>query len=264
MADDIPAWSYDKRGEGNAVAAGDPSLADRLFDKLLDRIQSGAMPPDSRFPTQKEIAEQERVSRTVVREAVARLTARGLTRSRQGLGVFVSANAGYRAFQIMPDELAELSEVIKLLEMRLAIEAEMAAYAAARRTTADITALIEALRRMDACQDDVAAAAAADRDFHTAIARATQNDYYVRLVDFIGLRLVPARDLYLRDQPPQAHADYAALVRAEHEAILDAIIRMDPVTAREAARRHMQESLTRHSRLSAAFAMARAVGANDR
>lgn len=245
------------------MPAGDPSLADQLFNKLLDRIQSGAMPPNSRFPTQKEIAAEEQVSRTVVREAVARLTARGLTRSRQGLGVFVSSNAAYRAFQIMPDELAELSEVIKLLEMRLAIEAEMAAYAAARRTTADITALIGAVRRMDAADADIEAAAAADRDFHIAIARATQNDYYVRLIDFIGARLVPARDLYLRDQPPQAHADYAALVRAEHEAILDAIIRMDPMTAREAARRHMQESLTRHSRLSTDFALRHAVGAND-
>jgi len=245
------------------VPADESSLADQLFNKLLDRIQSGAMPPNSRFPTQKEIAADEQVSRTVVREAVARLAARGLTRSRQGLGVFVSTNAAYRAFQIMPDELTELAEVIKLLEMRLAIEAEMASYAAARRTTSDIGALMAALQRMEAHHDDVEAAAAADRDFHAAIARATQNDYYVRLIEFIGMRLVPARDLYLRDQPQQAHADYAALVRGEHEAILDAIIRMDSPSAREAARRHMQESLTRHSRLSTAYALRRAESAVD-
>jgi len=98
---------------------------------------------------------------------------------------------------------------------------------------------------------DPIAAARADAAFHLAIARATQNDYYVRFVDFLGLRMVPPRNLYLRDQPEEVHQDYASRVHHEHEAIIEAIIRMDPARAREAARHHMQESLTRHSMLSA-------------
>ncbi|MDP1026578.1 FadR/GntR family transcriptional regulator [Sphingomonas sp. KR1UV-12] len=226
------------------------SLTDTLFTKLERQIASGDMPPGSRFPTQKEIAEHEAVSRTVVREAVARLEAQGLTVSRQGSGVFVADTARYRAFQITREELGELSDVIKLLEMRLAIETEMAALAAARRTTEDIAAMRDALRRMATMRDAPVEAAAADADFHLAIARATKNDYYVRLIDFLGVRLVPPRNLYLRDQPPEEHHAYAAKVRGEHDAILDAIVRMDSNRARHAARRHMQESLTRHSELS--------------
>lgn len=233
------------------------SLSDSLFRKLEGRITSGEMAPGSRFPTQKEIAETEKVSRTVVREAVARLASQGLTTSRQGSGVFVAETAPYRAFQVTRDELGELADVIKLLEMRLAVETEMASLAAARRTTADIADIRDALRHMEDVGDDPEAAARADSAFHLAIARATQNDYFVRLVDFLGVRLVPPRNLYLRDQPSEAHADYAAKVRGEHDALLDAIVRMDSAKAREAARHHMQESLSRHSQLSETTRMRR-------
>ena len=227
------------------------SLADELFIKIEARIRSGELVPGARLPTQKEIADSERVSRTVVREAVARLTAHGLTVSRQGSGVFVADTAQYRAFQITPEELNELADVIKLLEIRLGVETEMAGLAAARRTTADIGAIQEALQDMVEQETDSVAAAKADRAFHLAIARATQNDYYVRFAEFLGLRLVPPRNLYRRDQPQSAQVAYSSKVHAEHQAIVDAIVRMDTARAREAARHHMQESLTRHSMLSA-------------
>ena len=227
------------------------SLADELFIKIEARIRSGELVPGARLPTQKEIADSERVSRTVVREAVARLSAQGLTVSRQGSGVYVADSAQYRALQITPEELNELADVIKLLEIRLGVETEMAGLAAARRTTADIGAIQEALQNMVDQENDPVAAAKADRAFHMAIARATQNDYYVRFAEFLGMRLVPPRNLYLRDQPESAQIAYSAKVHAEHQAIVDAIIRMDTARAREAARHHMQESLTRHSMLSA-------------
>jgi len=226
------------------------SMADTLFAKLEARIRSGEMPPGSRFPTQKEIAEEEKVSRTVVREAVARLEAQGIAVARQGSGVFVTEDARYRAFQITRDEMGELADVIRLLEVRLAVEAEMAAFAASRRNLDDIAALRAALRDMAAVADDPVASAAADTRFHTAIARASQNDTFVRLIDFLGVRLVPPRSLYLRHQPAEAHRAYVDKVRLEHEAIVDAIVRMNPAAARDAARTHMQESLGRHSELS--------------
>jgi|SRR5581483_2512756 len=229
----------------------DESLTEELFAKMEARIRSGELEPGTRLPTQKEIADSEKVSRTVVREAVARLTAQGLTVSRQGSGVFVADTAQYRAFQITPEELNELADVIKLLEIRLGVETEMAGLAAARRTTADIGAIQQALQNMVEQESDPVAAAKADRAFHMAIARATQNDYYVRFADFLGMRLVPPRNLYLRDSPQSAQVAYSAKVHAEHQAIVDAIVRMDTVRAREAARHHMQESLTRHSMLSA-------------
>jgi GntR family transcriptional repressor for pyruvate dehydrogenase complex len=235
-------------GEDNVRTS---SLTDDLFAKIEARIRLGELAPGTRLPTQKEIALAENVSRTVVRESFARLTAQGLTTSRQGSGVFVAENAGFRAFQISPDELSELADVIKLLEMRLGVETEMAGLAAARRTTQDIGDIQEALQDIAEASQDPFEAAKADARFHLAIARATQNDYYVRLIDFLGIRLVPPRNLYLRDQDEHAHHAYADKVHHEHQAVVEAIVRMEPARAREAARHHMQESLTRHSMLSA-------------
>ena len=227
-----------------------PSLTDALFAKFEARITSGEMPAGSCFPSQKEIAEAEEVSRTVVREAVARLEAHGFAISRQGSGVYVPDTVRYRAFQVTRDELSELSDVVKLLEMRLAIETEMAALAASRRSMSDISAMRAALRRMAEVGDDAAASAEADSEFHMTIAKATQNPYYLRLIEFLGVRLVPPRNLYLRDKPARAQRAYVAKVHQEHESIIDAIVRRDPTRARKAARRHMQESLNRHTKLS--------------
>ncbi|WP_294392604.1 FCD domain-containing protein [uncultured Sphingomonas sp.] len=226
------------------------SLADALFMKLEAQIRSGDMAPGTRMPTQKDIAEQQRVSRTVVREAMARLEAQGLTVARQGSGVFVSNDAAFQAFQIARHEITELADIVRLLEVRLSVEAEMAAFAAARRTLDDIAAMRGALHDMAAVADDAVASAAADTRLHMAIARATQNDTFVKLIEFLGVRLVPPRSLYLRNQPPHAQQAYVEKVRAEHEAIVDAIVRMNPAGARDAARHHMQESLSRHTELS--------------
>ena len=225
------------------------SLTDTLFQKLEAQIRSGALAPGSRLPTQKDIAENEHVSRTVVREAVARLEAQGIAVARQGSGVFVSDDARYEAFQVRREEVNELADVIRLLEVRLAVESEMAAFAASRRTIDDVSAMRQALRAMEAVADDPAASAAADARFHAAIAQATRNDMFIRLVDFLGVRLVPPRNMYLGDKPPEAHREYVLKVRAEHEAIFDAIVRMNAQAAREAARHHMQESLSRHAEL---------------
>lgn len=226
------------------------SLADDLYAKLERSILTGSLTPGERLPTQKVVADEAGVSRTVVREAMARLEAQGLAVARRGSGVFVSDMARYRAFQVTPAELSRVSDVIRLLETRLAIESEMAALAAARRTTEDIAEMRAALQRMAEVSDDPLAAAEADMAFHLAIARGTRNDYFVRLIEFLGARLVPPRNLYLHDKSPEENEAYVAKVRTEHDAILNAIVRMDVDRARTAARAHMQESLSRHSELS--------------
>lgn len=226
------------------------SLSDAIFRKFERSIISGDMQPGARFPSQKEICATENVSRTVVREAIARLAAQNLVTTRQGSGVFVSRSAGLRAFQVSPEELSTLDEVIRLLEMRLAVETEAAGLAAARRTSSDIDAIHDAFDRIEAVRADQDRAAQADAAFHLAIARATHNDYFTRIIDFFGARLVPPRRLSVGERDEAADKAYADKVRAEHQAIIDAIIRMDIGKAREAARNHMQESLSRHRELA--------------
>ncbi len=221
------------------------SLADSLVHKLEQRISAGELAPGSRFPTEKVITEEFGVSRTVVREAFARLSARGLLVSRRGSGAFVADDANYRAFQVTSDELAAIEDVLKLLEMRMGFETEMAQLAAERRSQDDLIAMRAALIAMEE-STDVDGSVAADAAFHAAIAGATGNVYYTRFTDFLGIRLVPSRRLYLQADDPVRHAAYAATINRDHLAIYTAIEAQDPVKARRAARRHMQKSFERY------------------
>ncbi len=221
------------------------TLADDLVRQFERSIAAGEMPPGSRFPTEKSITDSAGVSRTVVREAFARLAARGLLVSKQGSGAYVAQSARYQAFQVTPEEMGDVDDVLKLLEMRMALEAEMADLAARRRTVADIA---EMRRCNDRMRDsiDIDEAVTADMAFHHAIAAATRNDYYLRFMDFLGVRLVPPRRLYLRDRADTEHRAYARGIYRDHDAILGAIEAGNPTRARAAARRHMQKSLDRH------------------
>jgi len=225
------------------------SLANQLVRTFEQRIDSGELPPGARFPTEKAIMATVGVSRTVVREAFARLAAQGLLISRRGSGAFVAENARYRAFQVAPEEMREVEDVVKLLEMRVALETEMAGLAAQRRTDEDLARLSDCLDRLRA-NDDVDRAVEADVAFHAAIALATHNEYYSRFMEFLGIRLVPRRSLYLRHQPGDLTTAYARTIHRDHEAIYTAIVAQDPARARRAARRHMEKSLERHRNLA--------------
>lgn len=229
------------------------SLADDLVRQFEHRIERGEMPAGSRFPTEKAITESFGVSRTVVREAYSRLAARGLLVSRRGSGAYVPEGAQYRAFQVTPDEVSEIDDVLRLLEMRMGFEIEMAGLAAERRTDADLAAIGKALAAMDA-STDVDGSVAADAAFHAAIARATGNGYFVRFTQFLGVRLVPSRRLYLQGSNPRQHQQYARTINRDHAAIHAAIAAGDPAAARRAARQHMLRSIARYEKLKAAGA----------
>ena len=224
------------------------SLADDLVHRFEEQIEKGGMPPGSRFPSEKAITQDFGVSRTVVREAFARLAARGLLVSRRGSGAYVAEDAQYRAFQVTPDEVAEIEDVLELLEMRMGFEVEMADLAARRRSDADLAEIRRACAAMDS-STDVDTSVAADAAFHAAIARATGNDYYLRFTDFLGVRLVPSRRLYLQGSDARSHQHYSQVINKDHEAIYAAIEAGDPVAARRAARRHMQKSIARYQDL---------------
>ena len=225
------------------------TLADDLVRQFERSIEGGEMPPGSRFPTEKSVTDSAGVSRTVVREAFARLAARGLLESRRGSGAYVPAAARYRAFQVTPEEMRDVDDVLKLLEMRMALEAEMSDLAARRRSDADVA---EMRRWNDLMRDslDIDQAVTADMAFHRAIAAASGNDYFLRFMDFLGVRLVPPRRLYLQDRAEAQHLAYSRSIYRDHDAILVAIEAGNGPRARAAARRHMQKSLDRHRSLT--------------
>jgi GntR family transcriptional repressor for pyruvate dehydrogenase complex len=218
------------------------SLTDRVTSALAQLIREGEFPPKSRLPTETDMGLRFGVSRTVIREAVSRLKSEGLVESRQGVGVFVRGSSMDAPFRIDPQAVDSLRAVLQVAELRRGLESEMAALAAERRTDAQLNEIRQALQAIET-EEARGQGVAADMAFHRAIARATDNPHYLALWDFVGQFLRRAMTVTRANEARDP--TYTAQVRAEHEAIVDAIASGDPEAARAAARRHMEMAADR-------------------
>ncbi|HET7669205.1 MAG TPA: GntR family transcriptional regulator, partial [Burkholderiales bacterium] len=121
--------------------ASEAKLSRRLFEQLAAEIKSGRLAPGSRLPTEQELTRAARVSRTVVREAVAALRAEGLVITRQGVGAFVSAEPQRAPFRIEPERMQSLDDILAVMELRLGVEIESAGLAAERAGKPQVRAI---------------------------------------------------------------------------------------------------------------------------
>ena len=230
-----------------ALATARPLAAERLSDRLAaelrQRIDSGALQPGERLPTELALAAQFAVSRTVVREAVSRLRSSGLLVARQGSGVFVAPPGAARSLDFDAAVLADLAGVLDVVEVRRALESEVAALAAQRASAAQRRAIEQALQRVDASVASGSAAVDADLAFHQAIAEASGNGQFPRLLRHL--------EQYLRDAMAVTRTneslkpEFMDQVRSEHRAIADAIQQRQPEAARAAAAEHMRQAARR-------------------
>src|SRR4051812_5621257 len=124
-------------------------LSRGLFEQLAEQIRSGRLAPGERLPTEQALTRAARVSRTVVREAVAALRAEGLVITRQGVGAFVSAEPQRAPFRIEPEHLRSVDDILNVMELRLGVEIESAGLAAERASKANVRAISAALHGIE-------------------------------------------------------------------------------------------------------------------
>ncbi len=215
-------------------------LSDRLAVLLGEQIDSGALRPGDRLPTEAQLAGAHGVSRTVVREAVHQLKSRQLVVSRQGSGVFVAPTPTNQPLAFDPAVLGSVQAVVHVVELRRVIEAEMAGFAAERATRMQIAALRRALKAIDMAAAAGHDGVAEDLAFHRTIGEATGNPQFTLLLGFLeqylreGMRITRGNEA--------RRLDFMQAVRIEHGAIVDAIAARDPTLARRRAREHMAHS----------------------
>ncbi|RZI92734.1 MAG: FadR family transcriptional regulator [Variovorax sp.] len=212
-------------------------LSDRLALRLIGQIESGALRPGDRLPTEQQLALAHGVSRTVVREAVHQLKSRALVVSRQGSGVYVAQTPTNLPLAFDPSVLESVQSVVHVVEVRRVLEGEIAALAAERATRSQVAALRRALKAID-----VAAAAghdgvAEDLAFHRVIGESTGNPQFRLLLGFLeqylreGMRITRGNE--------SRRLDFMEAVQLEHRAIVEAIAARDPVAARHHATQHL-------------------------
>jgi DNA-binding FadR family transcriptional regulator len=226
-------------------------LSRGLFEQLAEQIKGGRLAPGARLPTEQELTRAARVSRTVVREAVAALRAEGLVVTHQGVGAFVSAEPQRAPFRIDPERMQSLDEILKVMELRLGVEIESAGLAAGRASRAQVRAIAVALHAIDPAAAGGKTAVDEDLALHRAIAEATGNAEFPRFLQFIGRHLIPRRTVSGLPEQMGGRRAYLTLIQEEHRRIYQAIESRDPKGARDAMRRHLTRSLERYRRLAA-------------
>lgn len=214
------------------------TLTDRVCEALVQLISGEDFPPGSRLPSEMSMASRFGVSRTVIREAVSRLKSEGLVESRQGSGVFVREGNMDLPFRIDPNIMDSVTSVLQVVELRQALEGEIAAFAAKRRTAEHMESIRQALKRIEI--DELSGKDGVDADiaFHRCIAEATGNPHFLALIEFL-FNFLRNATLFTRSYEA-TRATLSRQVKEEHAAIVDAIAQRDPEAARAAARRHME------------------------
>ena len=224
------------------------SLAQELVDAIGGRIREGTLKTGDKLPTEAAIMEEFEVSRTVVREAISRMQAAGLVETRHGIGTFVLGPGDVGGFKIGPEQLSTLRDVVAVLELRLGVETEAAALAAARRTDENLRIMRSSLDDMTAALEAGRSTIPADLRFHQEVARATQNEHFAELMNTLGDTIIPRARLEADVVRDEETLRYLRRICAEHENIFDAIQAQDPDAARAAMRTHLANGRERRRR----------------
>jgi len=206
-------------------------------DQIRRAIDLGTYLPGERLPPSRELAFQLGISVATLREAVRGLIDEGLVEMRRGPkgGLVVRPHPRERRRRRISK--AALAELEQILELRKAVEAEVAQLAAQRRTDEDLAHLQRIYDAMtteiEKPEDGLRAARfiRSDFEFHSAIARAARSPLLAATVEDTRVRMFATLAGTLLPLTREAHDG--------HDAILRAIRRRRPEAAAAAARRHI-------------------------
>jgi GntR family transcriptional regulator, transcriptional repressor for pyruvate dehydrogenase complex len=201
----------------------------------------GALADGARLPPESEFVDRFGLSRASIREALARLRAEGLVRSRKGSGSYAVHGAPREMVRLSAIE--SMRDLVEWHEVRLALESEVAALAADRRTEDDLARLRQAQSDLIA---ELAVSHAHSRDvaFHAALAACAHNP---KLSDALG-RLTTHIFNWSSLSSERGFltlAERRELITLEHGGIVEAVAARDADRARAEIRRHLLNGRTR-------------------
>ncbi|MDD5028560.1 MAG: FadR/GntR family transcriptional regulator [Rhodoferax sp.] len=217
-------------------------LSDQVADTLAAEIRSGRLTVGVKLPTEAMLVERFKISRTVVREALSRLKSLGLVESRQGSGVYVKEH-GFLPLNFDARSAVSRQAVVQIVEVRRALEAEVAALAAKRRSAADLKRIQKAINQLARAVKAGGDGVDEDVQYHLAIAQAARNPFLLGTLQYLGQFLLGATRVTRANEARRD--DFADQVRSEHALIFAAIEAADAEAARRAAARHMDNAISR-------------------
>ncbi len=215
----------------------------RLHETIVQRfhtmIQEGALVHGAKLPAERVLAEQLKVGRSSVREAIRTLELQGLVVSKHGSGTFINTQSLEAVATLMTsnrgagDPSAAERQLRDIFEVRHLLEPQLAALAAQRATPEDVERLATILEEQQRQIMEGETGVDADTEFHFALATATHNTALVKVVSAVEDVLRQSRDQSLQ-QPGRPERSLAS-----HHQILEMVQARDAIGAREAMEHHL-------------------------
>lgn len=205
----------------------------QVAEQLQQLIGNGTFAVGSRLPAERDLASQFEVSRPTIREAMIALEIAGLVEVRSGSGVYVLARGGSAGLPEM-----QAPGPFEILEARRLIEGEACALAAQRIDAEQLSRLEQILAVMDQSEQAVEDAEGADRQFHCAIAEASNNSALSATVNWLW-QLRNESEISTRFHQ-RVREEGSRPILADHQLILQALREGDGEAARQAMSDHLQ------------------------
>ncbi|RZT00464.1 FadR/GntR family transcriptional regulator [Cuneatibacter caecimuris] len=213
-------------------------LPEQAAEQIADRIVAGSFAAGQQLPNEFDLAEQLGVGRGTVREAVKILVSRNILEIRRGCGTFVCSHPGRvedpLGFSFVRDKK---KLALDLCEVRMMLEPEIAALAAARATDQEIESLRKAAEEVE--QELLAGRdhGGKDMELHRLLAVCSRNQVVEQLIPMIQRTIsifITLTDAQLVEETIRTH-----------RRLIEAVKNRDADGARDAMREHLENNRQR-------------------
>lgn len=218
------------------------SLASTVYEKILAAIIDGYFPVNKKLPSEAQLCKLYEVSRPVLRSALSRLKEDELIVSRRGSGSFVIRQPNSVVLSFAP--ISSIADIRRCFEFRTDIESKAAYLAALRRTPEQLKEIQRCYDIINDANDRQALATEEDYNFHIAVSEATNNHYYITVLNSLHESIKKGMNL-TRGLSLMASKKRLKLVQDEHLAIVEAITAKNSELAKETMRQHIENARRR-------------------
>lgn len=175
------------------------TLSQRIERKVEEAIRQKKLLPGEKLPSEKELCAQFAVSRTALREALRRLSARGLLDIRKGSGIYITElkiEDAINSLHLFYDLRFNSDLIMKIIEVRRLFEPEIARLASENRTDRDIETLRKIQNDLVRCNpDNTQLEVDLINRFHMNLAKATGNPIVIITMEPVYSLLPRMRNL---------------------------------------------------------------------
>ncbi|MBU4450997.1 MAG: FadR family transcriptional regulator, partial [Actinobacteria bacterium] len=209
-------------------------ISEAVANQVLKLIKEGSLKPTDKLPIEMELASSLGVSRTAVREGMARLHAMGIIEILPGRGTYISKLPEDRLLKIKRKNIEDIKTLVEALEFRKIMETSMLEMVIDKITKDDLIQLKGCLEKHKKGLTKNVFPAEGDMLFHKILAQATHNKVFIELYDDIYLLII---EFVLRVKNYKSEYKKSLV---DHEKIYKSLLERDVNSAKEAMKKHIE------------------------